>query len=118
MSTLMTTTYSKSRTLRTMDHKYSALQAHDGWKGQMDLITSEKLLENESPYVYILHQVDHQLYISYVNKKHTTYHVAFMIGSEGKHIYRNGWVITSDELEDFIPLAMHTTKDSCKPFHH
>lgn len=115
MSTLMTTNYSKSRTLRTMDHKYMAIQAHDGWRGQMDLIASEKLLEKEAPFVYIMHQVDHQLYISYVNKKQTVYHVPFTIGFQGKLIYRNGWAIISDELDAFIALAMHTNKASCRP---
>ena len=117
MSTLMTTNYSKSRFLRTadMDYKYSAIQAHDGWKGHMDLIMSEKILEKESPFVYVLHQVDCQLYISYVNKKQTVYHVPFTIGVQGKLIYRNGNYITSDDLDDFIALAMHTTKASCRP---
>ena len=115
MSILMTTKYSKSRTLRTMDQKFSAIQAHDGWKGQMDLIDSEKLLEKESPFVYILHQVDTQFYISYVTKKQTVYHVPFTIGFQGKLIYRNGWYIISDELDDFIALAMHSSKAICRP---
>lgn len=117
MTTLMTTNHTRfSRILNTKDQKFSMIQAHNGWKGQIDLIDSEKLLERQSPFVFILHRVDTQLYISYVTKKHTVYHVPFTIGVQGKLIYRNGYGIISDDLDDFIALAMHTTKECCKPF--
>ena len=117
MSTLMTTNYTRSpRTLLTTDQKFSAVLAHDGWRGQIDLIDSERLLEKQSPFVYILHRVDNQLYISYVTAKQTVYHVPFTIGLQGKLIYRNGCHIISDVLDDFIALVMHTTKEYCKPF--
>ncbi len=100
------------------DPMLASIKLHEAWKEKLSLIECESLLQNHSPFTYVLRQGDspYQFFISYVEIGLKIKHVPFKLElTTRKWSYRNGTGIINDNLNEFIPMVMHCLASQCKP---
>jgi hypothetical protein len=110
--------HAKNVTTPKKDPMLVEIHAHDAWKGHINAIQADNLLQGHPPLTYILFQGDstYQFFISYVDSGQKVKQVPFKIElTIRKWSYRNGTGIVHDDLDAFIPLVLHCRSSQCWP---
>lgn len=98
------------------------VKKHPAWRQDISGEESEKLLENQPPFTYVLRagEKEHAYFISFVQENLSVKHQFFVL-----EIDRRGWrylngsttkcspEIISQNLNELIPLMMHCDPNSC-----
>ena len=100
------------------------IKTHSAWQDPISESESEALLNNKSPFTYLLRsgEKDHSYFISFVREDRSIKHQFFVLELDLKGwYYRNGSTlnspveIISKNLNELIPQMMHCDPSSCTP---
>lgn len=100
------------------------IKTHPAWHNDISENTSEKLLEDQIPFTYLLRSggKEHAYLISFMKEDRAIKHQAFVLELDRRGwYYRNGsgtccpTEIVSKDLHELIPLMMHCDSTACNP---